>query len=39
MVELPISESLVTKPKLADAIFDFAMKARPIFDFGWKAIG
>lgn len=38
MVEIPIAESLVTKPKLADTIFKFAMAARPILDFGWKAI-
>ena len=39
MVEIPIAEALVTKPKLADTIFKFAMDARPILDFGWKAIG
>jgi uncharacterized protein (TIGR02453 family) len=39
MVEMPLPEAQVTKAKLADTIFKFGMEARPLLDFGWKAIG
>ena len=39
MVEVPIDDALVTKPKLADFLFKVATQAKPLLDFGWKAIG
>ncbi|MGD9738743.1 MAG: TIGR02453 family protein [Bauldia sp.] len=39
IVEEPIDEALVTTPKLADRIFKFAERGRPLLDFGWKALG
>ncbi|MGV8839313.1 MAG: DUF2461 domain-containing protein [Bauldia sp.] len=39
IVEEPIEEALVTSPKLADRIVRFAERARPLLDYGWKALG
>ena len=39
IVEEPLAESVVTGPKLVDAIVKFAQRARPVLDFGWEAIG
>lgn len=39
IVEEPIDETLVTTPDLADRIVDFATRARPLLDWGWKSLG
>ena len=39
IVEEPLSEAVVTIPKLVDSIVKFAQRARPVLDFGWDAIG
>jgi uncharacterized protein (TIGR02453 family) len=38
IVEVPIDEALVTSPKLADMLFKFTTNARPVLDFGWRAL-
>lgn len=39
LVEIPLADRLITMPKMADTVFDFARRARPLLDFGWKALG
>ncbi|MCC6735060.1 MAG: TIGR02453 family protein [Bauldia sp.] len=39
IVEDPIDEALVTSPKLADRIFTFTERAKPLLDYGWRALG
>jgi uncharacterized protein (TIGR02453 family) len=39
IVEAPLTEAVVTSPKLVDTIVKFAQRARPVLDFGWEAIG
>ncbi|MCW5696799.1 MAG: TIGR02453 family protein [Bauldia sp.] len=37
-VAAPLPEKEITKPVLADTIVDFVRRARPLLDFGWKAL-
>jgi uncharacterized protein (DUF2461 family) len=30
---------LLATPKLADAVTDFAVRAKPLLTFGWEALG
>lgn len=39
IVEEPLAEKLVTSPKLAGAVEDFARRAMPLLKFGWEALG
>lgn len=39
IVEEPIEEALLTSPKLTDRIVKFVQRARPLLDYGWKALG
>lgn len=39
IVEEPIPEAEVFRPELTDRIVAFTRRARPLLDFGWKAIG
>ncbi len=39
MVEVPIDDAIVTKPKLVDTLVAFTERARPLLDYGWKALG
>jgi uncharacterized protein (TIGR02453 family) len=38
IVEEPLAAKLIVRPALADAIFDFTRRARPLLDFGWAAL-
>ena len=38
LVEEPLSEVEIVSPKLTGRIVDFAVRARPLLDFGWKAL-
>jgi uncharacterized protein (TIGR02453 family) len=38
IVEEPLSEAQIRSPKLTGRIVDFALRARPLLDFGWKAL-
>ena len=38
VVQQDLPKTLVKSPKLADAIVDFAARARPLLDFGWQAV-
>lgn len=39
IVEEPLSEATVKSRKLVDKVVAFTERARPLLDFGWKAIG
>ncbi len=38
LVEEPLSEAEIRSPKLTSRIVDFTVRARPLLDFGWKAL-
>jgi uncharacterized protein (TIGR02453 family) len=38
IVEEPFAAKQIVKPELADAIVDFAKRARPLLEFGWTAL-
>lgn len=38
LVEEALPDRLLTTAKAEDAIFDFAKRARPLLEFGWKAL-
>ncbi len=38
IVEEPLTEALIRSPKLVEKIVDFALRARPLLDFGWQAL-
>ena len=39
LAEESLSEAEILNPKLTGKVVDFALRARPLLDFGWKALG
>ena len=39
IVEEPLSEAEIRSAKLTDRVVDFTLRARPLLDFGWTALG
>ena len=39
LAEESLSEAEILSPKLTGKVVDFALRARPLLDFGWKALG
>jgi uncharacterized protein (TIGR02453 family) len=38
IVEEPLSKAEIASPKLTEQVVDFALRARPLLEFGWKAL-
>jgi len=38
IVEEPLSKAEIVSPKLTEKVVDFALRARPLLEFGWKAL-